>query len=91
MKLGYARVSTDDQITRLQRDALKGAGCERIYDETASSAKENRPELIRMLDHARAGDVVIVWKLDRPVPSFPVGLASPHMTISPTLDCSYST
>ena len=65
MLLGYARVSTDEQDTRLQRDALTRAGCERIYEEKASGAKENRPELTKLLDHARKGDVVIVWKLDR--------------------------
>jgi DNA invertase Pin-like site-specific DNA recombinase len=65
MLLGYARVSTDEQDTRLQRDALTRAGCERIYEEKASGAKENRPELTKLLDHARTGDVVIVWKLDR--------------------------
>ncbi|TXI24155.1 MAG: recombinase family protein [Nitrosomonas sp.] len=65
MKLGYARVSTDEQTTRLQRDALEQAGCERIYEETASGSKEQRPELLKLLDHAREGDVVIVWRLDR--------------------------
>ena len=65
MLLGYARVSTDEQDTRLQRDALTRAGCERIYEEKASGAKENRPELTKLLDHARKGDVVIIWKLDR--------------------------
>jgi DNA invertase Pin-like site-specific DNA recombinase len=65
MKIGYARVSTDDQETNLQIDALKRAKCERIYQEKASGAKADRPELIKMLDNARKGDVVIVWKFDR--------------------------
>ena len=65
MLLGYARVSTDDQETHLQIDALKAAGAERIYEEKASGAKTDRPELMRMLDSARSGDVVVVWKLDR--------------------------
>ncbi len=65
MKLGYARVSTDQQETHLQLDALKRATCERIYQEKASGAKADRPELMKMLDHARKGDVVIIWKLDR--------------------------
>ena len=65
MKLGYARVSTDEQETHLQIDALKAAGCERIFQEKASGAKADRPELMRMLDNARKGDVVIVWKMDR--------------------------
>ena len=64
MLLGYARVSTDDQETHLQIDALKAAGAERIYKEKASGAKTDRPELMRMLDSARSGDVVVVWKLD---------------------------
>ena len=65
MQIGYARVSTDEQETHLQIDALKAAGADRIYREKASGAKAERPELMRMLDHARKGDVVIVWKLDR--------------------------
>jgi DNA invertase Pin-like site-specific DNA recombinase len=65
MKIGYARVSTDAQETHLQMDALKRAKCSRIYQEKASGAKTERPELMRLLDSARKGDVVIVWKLDR--------------------------
>jgi DNA invertase Pin-like site-specific DNA recombinase len=65
MKIGYARVSTDVQETDLQMDALKRVRCARIYQEKASGAKAERPELMRLLDSARKGDVVIVWKLDR--------------------------
>jgi DNA invertase Pin-like site-specific DNA recombinase len=65
MKLGYARVSTDEQETHLQLDALKAAGCERVYEDKASGAKADRPELLRLLDNARKGDVLIVWKMDR--------------------------
>ena len=65
MKIGYARVSTDAQETDLQMDALKRVRCGRIYQEKASGAKTERPELMRLLDNARKGDVVIVWKLDR--------------------------
>src|SRR2546423_12263463 len=65
MKIGYARVSTDEQETHLQIDALKKLRCGRIYQEKVSSAKADRPELMRLLDNARKGDVVIVWKLDR--------------------------
>jgi DNA invertase Pin-like site-specific DNA recombinase len=65
MKFGYARVSTHEQILDLQIDALKAAGCERIYQEKASGSKAERPELLRMLDQLRIGDTVIIWKLDR--------------------------
>src|SRR5215831_13933505 len=64
-KIGYARVSTDAQETHLQLDALHRAKCSRIYQEKASGATAERPELLRLLDNARQGDVVIVWKLDR--------------------------
>jgi hypothetical protein len=65
--IGYARVSTQDQTPALQLDALKTAGCERIFVEKASGAQRDRPELKAALDYARedAGDVVVVWKLDR--------------------------
>lgn len=65
MLIGYARVSTLDQDTALQTDALLAAGCERIFEERASGAKEDRPELTRALDMMRKGDVLVVWKLDR--------------------------
>ena len=65
MTLGYARVSTREQSPALQLDALREAGCERIFQETASGAKAERPELARLLEQVREGDVVVVWKLDR--------------------------
>ena len=65
MLLGYARVSTEDQHLARQRTALKSAGCQRIYEEKISGAKRSRPELDRMLDQLRAGDVVVVSRLDR--------------------------
>lgn len=55
MKIGYARVSTDIQETDLQMDALKRAKCVRVYEEKASGAKADRPELMRLLDNARRG------------------------------------
>ena len=63
--IGYARVSTVDQDASLQLDALEAAGCARIFSDTASGALDERPELARTLDHLRAGDTVVVWRLDR--------------------------
>lgn len=66
MLIGYARVSTDDQDLRLQRAALKEAGCRRIFAEKVSGARRDRPELARMLDQPRDDDVVVVvTRLDR--------------------------
>lgn len=63
--VGYARVSTSDQDPALQVEALKAAGCKRIFRETASGAQRDRPELAKALDYLREGDVLSVWKLDR--------------------------
>ena len=63
--IGYARVSTRGQDLDQQRAALKAAGCIRLFEEKASGAKRDRPELARMLDHLRAGDVVTITRLDR--------------------------
>jgi len=65
MLIGYARVSTDDQETTTQESALKKAGCKKIFPETASGGRWDRPQLARALDQLRAGDVLVVWKLDR--------------------------
>lgn len=65
MLLGYARVSTPDQDLSLQIDALNAANCERIFSDVSSGAKAARPGLDKLLDHARAGDTIIVWRLDR--------------------------
>jgi DNA invertase Pin-like site-specific DNA recombinase len=66
MLIGYARVSKlDTQDTRAQVKALKEAGCKRIFQESASGGRWDRPELHRALDHLREGDVLVVWKLDR--------------------------
>ena len=73
MLIGYARVSTDDQDTALQIDALKRCGCEKIYEERASGSRTDRPELAKALAHGRKGDVVVVWKLDR------LGRSLPHL------------
>lgn len=63
--IGYARVSTAGQDASLQLDALERAGCARVFTDTASGALEERPELARSLDHLRAGDTIVVWRLDR--------------------------
>ena len=65
MLVGYARVSTQDQNPELQQDALLQAGCERIFTEKASGAQRDRPELKAALEYMRAGDTLVVWKLDR--------------------------
>lgn len=63
--IGYARVSTWDQTTELQNDALREAGCIRIFEETASGTRPDRPQLAAALDFARTGDTLVVWRLDR--------------------------
>lgn len=66
MKIGYARVSTEEQNLALQRQALKAAGCERIYeDKGVSGTAIDRPALKRALRAAKRDDVLVVWKLDR--------------------------
>ena len=65
MKIGYARVSTDDQNLNLQRDALKAAGCKKIVEDTASGGKVKRDGLERVRELLRKGDVLAVWRLDR--------------------------
>lgn len=66
MRIGYARVSTDEQNLDLQRKALKAAGCDKIIeDKGVSGAATRRPALDRALDSAGQGDVLVVWKLDR--------------------------
>lgn len=65
MKIGYARISTKSQSFELQVDALKEAGCEKIYQEVVSGAKAKREVLYKLLEDVRPGDVIIIWKLDR--------------------------
>jgi len=65
MLIGYARVSTTDQDLTLQIEALAKAGCERLFTDKASGARTDRPGLTEALHFARAGDTLIIWKLDR--------------------------
>jgi DNA invertase Pin-like site-specific DNA recombinase len=65
MLVGYARVSTAEQSLHLQRDALKRAGCKRVFADVASGANSERPGLAKALEFVRRGDTLVVWKLDR--------------------------
>jgi DNA invertase Pin-like site-specific DNA recombinase len=65
MLIGYARVSTEEQNLDSQRDTLKQAGCERIFTDHISGTKARRPGLEEALSHLRAGDTLVVWRLDR--------------------------
>jgi DNA invertase Pin-like site-specific DNA recombinase len=65
MRIGYARVSTEDQTLDLQRDALKRAKCREIYEEQATGKNTGRPQLEACLKSLRGGDTLVVWRLDR--------------------------
>jgi DNA invertase Pin-like site-specific DNA recombinase len=65
MLIGYARVSTHDQTLNMQRDALEKAGCEQIFTDQVSGTKTERKGLSEALSHLRAGDILVVWRLDR--------------------------
>src|SRR3954451_25352390 len=71
MLIGYARVSTLDQTLALQQDALRAAGCEQLYTDTVSGSVTERPGLTQALSHLRAGDTLVVWRLDRLSRSLP--------------------
>ena len=65
MLIGYARVSTQDQVLDLQTEALQKAGCERLFEDKISGRLADRPGLTKALDMLREGDTLVVWKLDR--------------------------
>jgi len=73
MKIGYARISTADQNTRLQRDALKAAGWEKVVTEQISGTSAKRPKLEKLLRLIKSDDVLTVWRLDR------LGRSLPHL------------
>jgi DNA invertase Pin-like site-specific DNA recombinase len=65
MKIGYIRVSRDKQTTALQEDAMNKEHCERVFTDKMSGKRFDRPEFLKMLDVARTGDVIVIWRLDR--------------------------
>ena len=65
MKIGYARVSTGLQNLNLQEDQLNQYGCEKIFSDHISGSKSKRPGLDKAIEFARAGDTIVVWRLDR--------------------------
>jgi DNA invertase Pin-like site-specific DNA recombinase len=65
MLIGYARISTADQTLALQQDALRKAGCDQIFTDTASGSSAERTGLEQAISHLRKGDTLVVWRLDR--------------------------
>jgi len=82
--LGYPRVSTVHQSVEMQVQALKDAGAERIWTEHMSDRRDDRPELAALLSYARAGDVLMVWRLDRLADPCPTCVCLSSRTSTPT-------
>jgi DNA invertase Pin-like site-specific DNA recombinase len=78
MLIGYARVSTFEQTLNLQKDALTKVGCSKIFTDTASGARAERKGLDEALNYIRAGDTLVVWRLDR------LGRSLPHLIATMT-------
>lgn len=74
MLVGYARVSTQEQILDLQKDALEKIGCSKVFSDVISGVKEERKGLKEALDYVREGDTLVVWRLDR------LGRSLKHLT-----------
>jgi DNA invertase Pin-like site-specific DNA recombinase len=72
-KIGYSRISTSEQTMDLQTDALRGAGCTKIFSDVSSGSKDDRPGLAACLEYLRPGDTLVLWKLDR------LGRRLPHL------------
>ena len=86
MKYGYARVSTKDQNLDMQIDALKKAGCNKVFQEIAKGAKADRPEWTALLNEIQAGDTLVLWKLDRMGRSLPHLIKTVNELISNNID-----
>ena len=73
MLVGYARISQETQSIDLQIDTLTAAGCEKIFSDTMSGSRNDRPGLMQALEFVRSGDSICVWRLDR------LGRSLPHL------------
>ena len=73
----------------MQTKALTDAGAERVWTERMSGARDDRPELAALLDYARRGDVLMVWRLDRPRPLTPTCSPSPATSRTAASNCAH--
>ena len=90
MRVGYARVSTQEQTLDSQTDALESAKCERVFTDKVSGVKANKPEFERMMSYLRKGDTIVIWKLDRlGNGGRPGGLSPKYQKIAPAVKNLY--